>query len=115
MLTEKFLFVAFGSIGFILCSDELYFVLDSVDLLSATGTLRRLIIFFYHCFFLQYYYIHNSILRIKTFVKKLLKGNIQRDKNNVPSSLSKPFEKTFFVCGHNRTGFRLVLFCLILS
>ena len=89
MLTEKFLFVIFGPIDVVLRSDELYFVFDSVDLFSATGTLLRLIIFVYNCSYLQFYYIHNSFLRIKSFfVRKLLKGNIQRDKNNVPSSLS---------------------------
>ena len=46
MITEKFFFVIFGSIDVILRSDELYFVFDSVDLFSATGTLLRLIILF---------------------------------------------------------------------
>ena len=64
-----------------------------VDLFSSTGTLLRLIISIYNCSYLQFYYIHNSILRIISFVEKLLKGNIQRDKNDVPSSLSKPFDK----------------------
>ena len=43
---------------------------DPVDLLSSTGTLLRLIISIYNCSYLQYYYIHKSILRIKSFVKK---------------------------------------------
>ena len=93
MLTEKLSFVFFWPIDLVPRSDELYFVFDPVDLFSSTGTLLRLIISIYNCSYLQYYYIHNSILRIKSFVEKLLKGNIQRDKNDVPSSLSKPFEK----------------------
>ena len=45
MLNEKFFFVTFGPIDVVLRSDELYFVFDSVDLFSATGTLLRLMIF----------------------------------------------------------------------
>ena len=68
---------------------------DPLDLFSSTGTLLRLIISIYNCSYLQYYYLHNSILRIKSIMKFFfyIKRNIQRDKNLVPSSLSKPFEK----------------------
>ena len=93
ILTEKLSFVFFWPIDVVQRSDELYFIFDPVDFFSSTGTLLRLIISIYNCSYLQYYYIHNSILRIISFVEKLLKGNIQRDKNDVPSSLSKPFEK----------------------
>ena len=93
MLTEKLSFVFFGPIDVVPRSDELYFVFDPVDLFSSTGTLLRLIISIYNSSYLQYYYIHNSILRIKSVVEKLLKGNIQRDKNYVHSSLSKSFEE----------------------
>ena len=74
MLTEKLSFVFFGPIDVVPRSDELYFVFDPVDLLSSTGTLLRLIFSIYNCSYLQYYYIHRSILRIKSFLrKKLLK------------------------------------------
>ena len=69
MLTEKFFFVIFGPIDVVLRSDELYFA--SVGLFSATGTLLRLIISIYNCSYLQFYYIHNPILRIKSFEKKI--------------------------------------------
>ena len=98
MLTEKLSFVLLWPIDVVPCSDELYFVFDPLDLFSSTGTLLRLIISIYNCSYLQYYYIHNSILRIKSIMKKkFLKGNIQRDKNLVPSSLSKPFEKLLYL------------------
>ena len=48
MLTEMFFFVTLGPTDFILRSDELYFVSDSVDRFSATGTLLRLMIFIYN-------------------------------------------------------------------
>ena len=69
MLTEKLSFVFLGPIDVVPRSDELYFVFDPLDLFSSTGTLLCLIISIYNCSYLQYYYIHNSILRIKSIMK----------------------------------------------
>ena len=91
MLTEKFFFVIFGPIDVVLRSDELYFA--SVGLFSATGTLLRLIISIYNCFYLQFYYIHNPILRIKSFGKEE-KIYIQRGENLV-SVLFINFSRNF--------------------
>ena len=103
MLTEKLSFVFLGPIDVVPRSDELYFVFDPLDLFSSTATLLRLIISIYNRSYLQYYYIHNSILSIYTILliytinillyTQFNSNNIQRDKNLVPSSLSKPFEK----------------------
>ena len=93
MLTEKFFFVIFGPIDVVLRSDELYFVFDSVDLFSATGTLLRLIIFIYNCSYLQYYYIQNSTLGLKSLLTKIIKRNLKFNKNNV----SQAFLKVLYV------------------
>ena len=55
------------------------FVFDSVALFSAIGTLHRLMHFIYNYFYCQFYYLQNSILRIKFLII-----NIILIKNNVP-------------------------------
>ena len=60
---------------------SIYFVFDYVALLSAIGTLLRLMIFISNYFYLQYYYLQNPILR----KKKFLIINIIIKKNNNPN------------------------------
>ena len=65
MLTEKFFLVTLGPTVVIFRCDELCFVVDSVALFSAIVTLLRLMLFICNYFYLQYYYLQNSITRIK--------------------------------------------------